>query len=219
MARGSIFERRNKDGSTFSIKYRTVDGTQVKRAVGPSRREAERALTAALAGVAKGEIRTVARETFEEAATAWLARKRRLIEPSTYQDYETHLRKRLIPAFGPLKLRHITQSRIEDYLAGLDTYGGLSRKTINDSLIPLRQILGRAVRDGVLATNALIALEWRDVAWDAAAVHVSRSAKYSGEGTTKGDRARAVLIDPYVMDVLREHRTAQAASGLERRVL
>ncbi len=52
----------------------------------------------------------------------------------------------------------------------------------------------------------------------AAALHVSRSAKDSGDGTTKGDRARAVLIDPYLVEVLREHRAAQAASGLERRV-
>jgi len=48
MARGSILSRKNRDGTTtFSIKYR-VSGRQVKKAIVPSRREAERALTAAL---------------------------------------------------------------------------------------------------------------------------------------------------------------------------
>jgi integrase len=154
MARGSILRRKNKDGSTtFSIKYRTGDGTQVKKAIGPSRTEAQRELTAALAAVDRGEHQTTSRETFEEAAWRWLEAKRPRIEPSTYRDYEIHLRHRLIPAFGKLKLRQITRARIEVYLARLDSEGQLSRSTINASLIPLGQVLGRAQRDGVLPTN------------------------------------------------------------------
>jgi len=80
-------------------------------------------------------------------------RKRPLLEASTREDYERHLRLRLLPAFGALKLRAITRARVEDYVAALDSQGALSRKTINDSLIPLRQILGRAVREGVIAAN------------------------------------------------------------------
>jgi integrase len=153
MARGSILSRNNRDGTTtFSIKYR-VSGRQVKKAIGPSRREAECALTAALAKVDRREIRSTSQETFKQAADRWLARKQPVIEASTYRDYETHLRLRLIPAFGRRKLRQIARGNVEDYLARLDADGELSRKTINDSLIPLRQILGRAVRDGVIATN------------------------------------------------------------------
>lgn len=154
MARGSVLRRRNKDGSTtFSIKYRTGDGTQVKKAVGPSRRDAERALTVALVRVDRGEARTASRETFTQSAERWLARKQPLLEVSTYRDYEAHLRLRLVPAFGSLKLRQITRGHVEDYLAALDAEDRLSRKTINDSLIPLRQVLARGVRDGVIATN------------------------------------------------------------------
>lgn len=265
MARGSILTRRNRNGSkVFLIKYRTVDGTQVKRTVGSSRREAERALTESLARVDKGELRSASRESFAEAAIRWLERKRTVIEPSTYRDYEIHLRLRLVPIFGQLKLRQITRRRIEDYLLSLDAEGGLSRKTINDSLIPLRQILGRGARDGVIGTNPAvnndrddplelpyerptmhylsreaamrylaacpewyravaevllgaglrigeaIALEWRDVDWDGSALNVSRAAKNGGVGGPKGDRARTVLIAPYLLQLLREHRTGQA---------
>ena len=108
-------------------------------------------------------MRAVSTETFKVYAERWLEGKRPRLEPSTYRDYETHLRLRLVPAFGRLKLRAVTRDRIERYLAELDARRigegkrkgerALSRKTINDSLIPLRQILGRAVRDGVLASN------------------------------------------------------------------
>ena len=268
MARGSILKRKNANGTTtFSIKYRTGDGTQVKKAVGSSRREAERALNDALTRVDRGEVRTASRETFEQAAARWLARKRPVLEESTYRDYEAHLRLRLVPAFGPRKLRHITRGHVEDYLAALDEADRLSRKTINDSLIPLRQVLARAVRDGVIANNPAanqdrdeplelpyeaptmlylnrddarryldacdpwyqplaetligaglrigeaIALEWRDIAWDANALLISRTAKTGGIGTPKGDRSRSVLVAGYLTDLLREHRTEQAHAG------
>lgn len=154
MARGCILKRKNKDGSTtYSIKYRSADGTQIKRAAGRTRKEAEQALTAALAAVDAGKLRSSTTETFAEAAERWLDRKRPLLEQSTFEDYDRHLRLRLLPAFGQMKLRSITRTRVESYVTTLDRENTLSRKTINDSLIPLRQILGRAVRDGVLATN------------------------------------------------------------------
>src|SRR3954469_19129133 len=137
MARGSITTRTNKDGSTTHyIKYRTADGTQVKKAIPGGRREAERALTKALGAVDNGRLRSVGRESFADAATTWLAYKKPRIEPSTYRDYEIHIRLRLIPAFGEMRLDKIPRAHIERYLSDLDKQGRLSRKTINDSLIP-----------------------------------------------------------------------------------
>jgi integrase len=95
-------------------------------------------------------------ETFAEAARTWLARKQRLVERSTYEDYRRHLTLRLIPAFGSLDLPQITRARIEEYVAELDRARSISPKTINDSLIPLRQVLARGVRDGMLATNVAL---------------------------------------------------------------
>lgn len=77
MARGSILTRENLDGSTtFYVKYRTVDGTQVKRAVRGGRREAERELAKAVAAIDRGELRSVSRERFAPVATSWLELKR-----------------------------------------------------------------------------------------------------------------------------------------------
>jgi integrase len=154
MARGTIIKRTTRTkGVVYDIKYRTADGTQIKQAVGPSRQEAQRRLNEALTAVQAGAQRTTSTEKFGDVANRWLAQKKPRIEASTHNDYEIHLRKRLKPAFGDLKLRQITRTRIESYLAEQDAEGKLSRKTVNDSLIPLRQILGAAVREGVLATN------------------------------------------------------------------
>ena len=51
--------------------------------------------------------------------------------------------------------------------------------------------------------------------WDTPAIRVERAVKHAkGEvGTTKGDRARTVLIAPYLVDVLREQRARQVAAG------
>ena len=271
MARGTIIKRRTRTkGVVYDIKYRTADGTQVKQAVGPSKQEAQRVLNEALAAVQRGAQRSTSTEAFAEVADRWLERKRSRIEPATYRDYEIHLRKRLKPAFGQLKLRQITRAKVEAYLAKQDQDTKLSRKTVNDSLIPLRQILGAAVREGILATNPAknddrdhplelpyerptmlhlnreealryldacddgyrplaemligaglrigeaIALEWRDIDWDDSAVRISRAAKDHGLiGTPKGDRSRAVQLAPYLLDLLREHRAAEAsAAGL-----
>ena len=89
MARGCIYsQKRKRAGRTYYIKYRTGDGTQVKKAIGPNRGEAQRALNAALAEVDRGEQRTTSRDTFAQAADQWLASKRPRIEHSTYRGYE-----------------------------------------------------------------------------------------------------------------------------------
>jgi integrase len=58
-----------------------------------------------------------------------------------------------VPAFGRLRLRQVTRARLEAYVADLDEAGTLSRKSINNSLIPLRGVLDRAVRDGIIVRN------------------------------------------------------------------
>lgn len=66
---------------------------------------------------------------------------------------------RLIPAFGRLRLDRITRPRIERYLADLDAEGKVGRKVINDSLIPLRQVLGRAVRERLITNNPAVSAD------------------------------------------------------------
>ena len=74
---------------------------------------------------------------------------------------------------------------------------------------PLAEVLiGAGLRIG-----EAIALEWRDVDWDGHALNVVRAAKDSGIGSPKGDRSRSVLVAPYLLELLRDHRSCQARVG------
>lgn len=154
MARGgTITPRPLADGSPAWVLMWRVSGRRVKRTVRGTRKDAEAALTAALAARDRGEQRKVSTETFETHANRWLVAKKPRLEASTYADYEAHVRLRLVPAFGKLRLRDLTRHRIEAYIAAQHASRKVSVKSINNSLIPLRQILARCVRDGYIANN------------------------------------------------------------------
>ena len=71
MARGgSIYERRLADGTVAYVLVWRVGGRQVKRTLRGSRREAEAALTAALAARDVGKGKTVDTDTFAHHAEA-----------------------------------------------------------------------------------------------------------------------------------------------------
>ena len=157
MARGSILKRRNKNGTTtFSIKYRTATVPRSRR---PSARRASSpaALTGALAAVESVVSCRREQGDLRRGGERWLDAKRPLIEPSTYRDYEIQLAAAHAGVRPPKAAPdHAPADR---GVPGRPRCGWrLSRKTINDSLIPLRQILGRAVRDGALPTNPAEAL-------------------------------------------------------------
>jgi integrase len=249
------------------LRYR-VAGRDVKVTVRGTRREAEAELTRLLRErYAGGGRRVTSRETFDVYATRWLESRKHRVEPGTIEAYQKHLDIRLLPTFGRLNLRQVTRERVEAYVRELDRAGTLSAKTINDSLVPLRQIMARALREGLVSTNAaasvdrdeplelphekpairplsaaearayldaapdwyrpmaevllgtgmrlgeLVALEWRDIDWDAGAIRVERAYKRGLIGTPKGDRGRTIQIDSVVLARVRDHRQKQFASG------
>jgi integrase len=156
MARGSIKTRQTRSAVVYDVTY-DLPGTDQqrhqRRRTFATRRDAERFLARELAAIDRGERIHTRAVSFADYATEWLAAKRPRLEASTYRDYETHLRLRLIPALGRLRIDRISRAHIEAYLADLDARAGAGRKVINDSLIPLRQILGRAVRERLIVAN------------------------------------------------------------------
>lgn len=153
MRGGTITPRKLKDGSTSYVLMWRVDGRQFKQTVKGTRRDAEAALTAALASRDRGEQRKPSVETFADFAAAWLEAKRPRLELATCREYEAHLRLRLLPAFGRLRLRDVTRSRVEAWVAREHAAGKVGAKTINNGLVVLALVMGRAVRDGMIGTN------------------------------------------------------------------
>lgn len=171
MARGSVYERTTKDGRrVFYVMYRDAAGRQVKRTVGPSRREAERVLARALVDVERGALAPT-RETFRDYAERWLADHTPRVEPSTAIDYGNSLRNHLIPFFGDRRVSAITTDLVREYVAQKAAgtapvreqpngqhgriKAKLSPKTINNQVTLLRTMLGHAAADGIITRNPL----------------------------------------------------------------
>src|SRR3990170_5900691 len=149
MARGSIVKR----GRNYSIVY-YVDGKQKWKAIGPSKKEAERVLTEIIGELNRGQYRELKEITFGEFAEKWLsdyAEPR--VKATTFNFYRDIIRLHLIPDFGGFKLTSISPHMIEEYLAKKRREGMLSPTSIGYHLRVMKTILKRAIIWGYLAQN------------------------------------------------------------------
>jgi hypothetical protein len=105
MARGSIVKR---PSGNYAIVY-YVGGKQKWETIGPSRREAERALTARKREVDTGTWREPSSEMLSSYAERWLAHRdparvggggRTRLSPSTFEGYRLNLRRHVLPRLG-----------------------------------------------------------------------------------------------------------------------
>jgi len=157
MARGSIVKRRS---GNYAIVY-YVDGRQKWETIGPSRREAERALTARKREVDTGSWREPSGETLASYTERWLAHRsparvgkgaRTRLSPSTFELYRLNLRKHVLPRLGDRTLSSLRTQDVDGLIAGLEA-DGKAPGTVRNVVVPLRKLLGDAVRQGLLVVN------------------------------------------------------------------
>lgn len=180
MAQGSIVKRCPACGNRakapcahkearYAIVY-YVGKRQRWETVGPSRRVAEQRLSATLAEIAAGTHRPPKLIHFAEFAERFLRDYAVLkVRPSTLETYRYLIAGRLSPAFGHLPMTQLTSEAIEGFLAALERDQGLSRKSINNTLILLKTMLKCAKRWGYLKDNPAegikrLTLELREMA-------------------------------------------------------
>src|SRR6478672_3219187 len=121
MARGSIVKRRS---GNYAIVY-YIDGKQKWETIGPSRREAERALTARKREVDTGTWREPSGETLASYAERWLERRdpsgasglRGRLAPSTYEAYRINLRLHVLPRLGSRTLTSLHVQDVDELVA------------------------------------------------------------------------------------------------------
>ena len=127
MARGSIIKR---SSGNYAIVY-YVDGKQRWETIGPSRREAERALTARKREVDTGAWREPSSETLASYAERWLAHRdptrvsggRTRLSPSTFEGYRLNLRGHVLPRLGERALSSLRTEDVDRLIADLDFVG------------------------------------------------------------------------------------------------
>ena len=156
MARGSIVKR---PSGNYAIVY-YVDGKQKWETIGPSRREAERALTARKREVDTGTWREPSSETLAAYAERWLAHRdparvqggRTRLAPSTFAEYRRALRHHVAPHSASARSPRCgprTSTRSSPTLEA----DGKAPGTVRNVVVPLRKMLGDAVRQGQLVAN------------------------------------------------------------------
>ena len=99
-------------------------------------------------------FRTAANITVGELLDRFLRTRERTIEFSTLGDYKCAVRYHLVPAFGKTPAADVRPSDIREWIGSLS----ISRKRINNILIPLRGAFHEAVLDGLLQSNPVAAI-------------------------------------------------------------
>lgn len=157
MARGSIVKR---SSGNYAIVY-YVGGKQRWETIGPSRREAERALTARKREVDTGTWREPSSETLASYAERWLAHRdparvggggRTRLSPSTFEGYRLSLRRHVLPRLGDRTLSSLRTEDVDRLIAELEA-DGKAPGTVRNVTVPLRKMLADAVRQGLILAN------------------------------------------------------------------
>ncbi len=155
MARGSVVKR----GKTYSIVYYV--GTKQKwETIGPHKREAEKALAEKLADLNKAPYRELKKVLFAAFAQKWLVEYAEgKVKPGTLDHYQRVVAGHLIPYFGEMPLQQISPEMVQGYISQKRSEGKLSAKTINNTLVPLKEMFKHAVRWGYLRENPALYVE------------------------------------------------------------
>ena len=137
----------------YSITYR-VGGKQRWEAVGRNKKEARQRLVHVLSEINSGTYREIAPITFLEFSKRWLKDYAQAsVRRPTLRRYLTLITHQLNPAFGSVKLTDLTLRHIQRYVADSNTKRTLAPRTINHSLVLLKQMLKSAVEWGYLRNN------------------------------------------------------------------
>ncbi len=95
--------------------------------------------------------------TIAEALRRWHDSMLGEIEQETWDEYGKDISKALIPEFGETRLSELSRSDVKAWTGA----SALSRKRLNNILIPLRSMLRVALDDGLIQRNPLVDFEVR----------------------------------------------------------
>jgi integrase len=155
--RGKVWEYQvdaGPDPATGKRRRRTGSGFKTQRVATQAMRDAMRAVETGT--ISPGEVPTVA--TFVDE---WLAGRRASLRPSTWASYRDLLHGHVVPRLGALRLDKVTAKHVADLGETLLTEGGrdlrrgpgLSPRTVRYTLTVASQVLGDAVKRGIIPRN------------------------------------------------------------------
>jgi integrase len=151
---GTVYPRKNKAGKVVGYRgsYFTPDGK--RRYVSTKKKsDAERTLRQAMTDADRGLIFKAGTLTIEEYLDRWLTDcVRGTVRRSTFTQYESVVRRHIVPALGRLKLKSLTPAHVRAlYREKLDS--GLAPRTVQYIHVTLRKAFKQAVMDGLIPRN------------------------------------------------------------------
>jgi integrase len=157
MRRGSIVKR---PSGMFAIRYRGPDGRRYYETVGPDEKLAEKALVARLREIDEGRWGVPSSRTLRAYAEKWLEQRdpartkalRGRLSPTTHRGYRWALERHVYPRFGAKRIGELRAADVDDLVVELEAEG-LAPGTVRNVLVPLRKLLGDAVRQGLITSN------------------------------------------------------------------
>ena len=125
---------------------------QLSRTVHGTKRDAQRALAAEIALVSAGKV-TATTQTVGELLSSWYEKAAGDLSPSTSAKYRRLIDKRLLPAFGRIRVRDLTPQHLDAFYAKLVRREGLAPASVRQVHAVIRRALAQAVRWGWLTSN------------------------------------------------------------------
>lgn len=131
----------------------TLDNGERKSLYGRTYEEARRKLAMAIRDRDTGLVTLGdARQSVARYLATWLASARATVEPSTYESYEIHVRRHLVPAFGRVPLVELTPQHVQHLMASMLAKGA-APNTVRNVRATLRRALNEAMALGIIARN------------------------------------------------------------------
>src|SRR5215217_5228934 len=157
---GTVYPRKNKDGKVIGYRgsYFAPDGK--RRYVSAKKKgDAEKALRQAMADADRGLVFDAGTLTVGKyPEDKWLADIKDTVRRKTFAQYESVVKRHLVPALGRLKLVSLTPGHVRAfYRKKLDS--GLAPRTVQYLHVTLHKALKQAVLDGLIPRNVTEAVK------------------------------------------------------------
>ena len=130
-----------------------------------TKREGEVWLAERHADIARGEHVAPSAVTVGDAVEAWFAdlETSASVRPATLDAYRGDIARHIVPHLGSVRLTELTTGMIEDRMVRGMVADGLRPTTIRKVSVPLTRSLNRAVRHGLIRSNPMTAIEWKEI--------------------------------------------------------
>lgn len=145
MSEFSIFKRKGRKGVT--LQYRDLSGKLKQRSFRTRSLAQDEALR-----LHQTPDPGDREETVRDYATRWLVRVQPGLRSGSYEMYRWAIKNHVTPMLGDLKLVHLRQAHIKDFLSG-KLKGGLEKKSVRNIKQALHACLAEAADDKLIATN------------------------------------------------------------------